>query len=236
MRQFDTSSYNIYHDDRKEGTRYGRWVTTGTCAREKSGPLYLECVCDCGNHKFVREYTLKSKESTSCGCYASEYTVKRQKVHGESSSCRHDASPLYRIWCGMIYRCTSSCSRDAKRYYARGIHVCDDWLHSFAVFKNWALSNGYGKGLSIDRIDNNGPYSPENCRWVTMKTQANNRCTNRYIDAFGEKRTITEWAHLYDIHPSTVSKRLKKGWDVESALTNPPHKGVRYVCTSKSLV
>ncbi|MBO5863518.1 MAG: hypothetical protein J6Q59_04535 [Paludibacteraceae bacterium] len=101
--------------------------------------------------------------------------------------------------------------------------MCDEWLHSFEAFRDWALANGYRDDLTIDRIDNDGPYCPENCHWATMKQQNNNQSRNRVITHNGESRTLAQWAELTGINPETLRNRLNKGWSTDRALTK---KGV----------
>lgn len=111
-----------------------------------------------------------------------------------------------------------------KNYGGKGISVCDEWLgeHGFESFAKWAFENGYKKELSIDRIDNALGYSPQNCRWVDMKTQQNNRTNNRRITANGETHTMAEWSRISNIHYSTIQRRLKNGWREADAVTVRP--------------
>lgn len=214
---------DVHNDSTLKGQRFGRWTLTGNYIH-KNGPKYVEGICDCGKKKYIREYTIKKGESTSCGCYRSELTISRQAKHGESMSCRHKCSRLYHIWCGMKDRVCNPNSKNSKRYSQRGISICEEWKNSYPAFKAWALSNGYADDLSIDRIDNDGPYSPKNCRWTDAETQMNNRCTNRIIEAFGEKHTISQWARKYDLSAALLRSRLNNGWDTETALTKPVQK------------
>lgn len=141
------------------------------------------CKCDCGNEVDVIGYNLREGLSLSCGCYAKEVASIRNKTHGDSKS------RLYRIWRGMKTRCYNSSEPGYKYYGARGIYVCDEWNNSYEAFQEWALNNGYDKKLSIDRIDTNGPYSPENCRWATAQQQNNNKRSNVLITYQGETHT-----------------------------------------------
>lgn len=119
----------------------------------------------------------------------------------------------------MIWRCYRKEHNSYKYYGARGISVCDEW-QTFEPFYQWALSNGYKENLTLDRINNDGNYEPSNCRWITIKEQANNRRTNRLIIYNGETKTISEWAELLGITHQALEYRLNSpSWTIEEALT-----------------
>lgn len=128
---------------------------------------------------------------------------------------------LYRIYNNMKSRCYNSRFPSYKNYGGRGISICPEWLEDFIVFRDWAIDNGYRDDLSIDRIDNNGDYEPNNCRWVTPYVQSNNTRRNHYITLAGKTLTLKEWADHFGISEKTVRDRIKRGWDIESALTVP---------------
>lgn len=118
---------------------------------------------------------------------------------------------LFIIWEGMKARCLNPKSASYKRYGARGITICNDWLEDFVKFKDWALANGYSENLTIDRIDNNGNYCPENCRWATPKEQAQNRSSNTYVNFKGKKICITELSRILNIPLTTLNRKMSGG-------------------------
>lgn len=135
------------------------------------------------------------------------------KKHGHSP--HRGASPTYRTWSGMIQRCKNPNEPAFNRYGGRGITVCDDWLN----FEGFLADMGERpKGKSLDRIDNNGGYCPENCRWATRKEQSNNTRTNRRITYKGKTKTLAEWSRCTGIKPSTLRTRLWRGWSIRRAL------------------
>jgi len=128
----------------------------------------------------------------------------------------------------MIMRCHNPNSTAYAHYGGRGISVCEEW-REYLPFAEWAKSNGYHEGLTIDRIDANGDYCPENCRWATFKEQANNKTNNRYITYLGETKTMSQWSEIVGVDPGTIAFRLDNGWSVEKALTTTPqHTDITY--------
>ena len=126
---------------------------------------------------------------------------------------------LYRIYNNMKTRCFNTKSPMYGRYGARGVVMCDEWKNDFKAFYDWSMSHGYADNLTIDRIDNDGNYSPDNCRWVTMKEQSNNRYSNHNVEIDGVTKTLQEWCDEYKINYRTVQDRLKRGWSHFDALT-----------------
>lgn len=171
------------------------------------------CRCACGNVITATTMDLRSGDVKSCGCLKAELDVYRSLKHG------WHGTHLHNVWCAMRRRCNDRRVADYCYYGGRGISVCDDWASNFMNFCAWAIDNGYEEGLTIDRIDVHKGYSPENCRWVDMKTQANNRSNSRYIKYRGENHTIKEWSEIIGVPYSTLYMRLRNGWDVDRALT-----------------
>ena len=184
--------------------RFGKLSVIKFDHKDESGRRYWLCECDCGKRTIVRRDCLLSGHTTSCGCYHAEI-IDGLAIRGGLSSTR-----LYNIWCGLIGRCTREDHRHYRRYGGRGITVCEDWL-DFEQFYTWAIENGYEPGLSIDRINNDDGYYPENCRWADQITQANNTSTNRYITWNGISHTIAEWARLLGVNYHAFYGRVTRG-------------------------
>lgn len=131
---------------------------------------------------------------------------------------------IYSIWHNMQARCYIKKNWNFKYYGGKGIKICREWKRSFKNFKTWALENGYGDDLQIDRIDANGNYCPKNCRWVTKRQQNNNTSRNHYIEYNGKTKTCAEWGLLYNIQRNVLNRRIRRGWDIEKAFTTPVMK------------
>ena len=132
---------------------------------------------------------------------------------------------LYKEWRAMKNRCSCSTWEDYGNYGGRGITVCEEWEKSFEAFRDWAIANGYRDDLTLDRKNVNGNYEPSNCRWATLKEQANNTRKSRYIEYKGERKTIRQWADETGINYQTLYSRITtKKWSIEKALTTPIKK------------
>ena len=173
------------------GKRYGKLVVTGRTS-SKNGKTYWMCCCDCGNVKAIYAQDLIKGKTKSCGCLRKE-NAKKQGEKNAKHGMTH--SRLWNIWCAMRQRCNYEKSPAYPNYGGRGISVCEQW-NDFSSFQIWANETGYNDNLTIDRIDVNGDYSPENCRWTTYKEQENNRRNNRYVTICGCKKTLTQWANF----------------------------------------
>lgn len=135
----------------------------------------------------------------------------------------------------MKDRCYNPNNKSYSFYGGRGIAICEEWLNDFVAFFNWANNNGYSEELTIDRIDTNGDYSPQNCRWIDRGAQANNTRRNVYITLGNETKTLTEWCRILDVAYNSVQTRVYKGWDVKEALTTPfgkPRRNKRKALTT----
>lgn len=182
-----------------------------------------KCICDCGTEKVVGAEQLKSGTTRSCGCYHSDRTREAHYKHGMSN--HH----LFRIWADMWKRCTNKNNKAYKHYGGRGITVCDEWLE-FQPFYDWAISHGWSEGLTIDRINPDMDYSPDNCRWATWKVQQNNKRNNRYLTFNGRTQTLTQWAEELGMSEDALSTRINQhGWSVEKSLTTPVRQAERMI-------
>lgn len=192
------------------GQKFGRWTVIGYVGKSR----WL-CRCDCGTVKIVRATHMKSGHSKSCGCYEHEQLIRRNTTHGDNKT------PLHYHWLDIKKRCYNPKFKQYKDYGGRGIYVSAEWRDNFPAFRDWSLQNGYEKGLSIDRIDNDGPYAPWNCRWTDRITQNNNKRSNRWITANGKRQTIMQWERETGINESVIRGRLKRGWSEQDAVTIP---------------
>lgn len=202
------------------GKRFGRLIVTA-CWRHPKRGLMCRVLCDCGEEDDAIGYNLMGGQKTSCGCAFREMLIDRNTTHG-----KHDHD-IYRIWCSMRQRCTDPQHSDYPRYGGRGIKVCDRWRQSFDAFLA-DMGDRPSPKHSLDRIDYDGDYTPENCRWATDQEQAHNRSDNRHIEAFGRSRLLCEWAEESGIPVSTLRNRIDRfGWPPDRALTTPCRNGNR---------
>ncbi|RYG99961.1 MAG: hypothetical protein EON58_01990 [Alphaproteobacteria bacterium] len=190
-----------------------------------NGRRRVRAQCICGKETVVSVSALRSGHTQSCGCLAAETAAMNGRagtIHGMGNH------PLSYVYCGMISRCENPSNLTYGFYGGRGIYVCEEWKADRAAFFDWAIQSGYRKGLQLDRIDNSGPYSPKNCRWVTSKENNANKRTNRIIEAFGERKCLAQWADdpRCSITPAIIAQRVDKlGWDAERAISTPKVMG-----------
>ena len=185
------------------GQKYGR-LTVLNYAYTKNKIAHWKCKCDCGNIKVVKGPRIKNGDIKSCGCLRRELARKKSTKHGQHGT------RLYNIWKGVMNRCNTKGSSTFYKYGGRGIKVVDEWIN-FDNFKKWALDNGYKDNLTIERIDVNGNYEPDNCKWIPAKEQHYNKRTNITETIDGENKTLAQWAEQYGIKKSTIYARYKRG-------------------------
>lgn len=197
--------------------KFGRLLVLSKVNTVKHSVMW-ECLCDCGKHTIVAANNLTSGRIKSCGCLKIDRLIERSTTHNQ----RH--TKLYDVWKTMRQRCDNPNNVSYHNYGGRGISVCEDWKTSFQSFYDWSMQNGYSEKLTIDRIDVNGNYCPENCRWTDRTTQANNMRCNRLIEYNGEIYTLANLARKYNLSYSCLQNRLSSNWSIEKAISVPPRK------------
>lgn len=187
------------------GKKFGKLTVLKKVENSKRQQTRWLCLCDCGNKIIVdrTNLSINKTKTFSCGCYKKERITKHNK-------CK---TKIYSAYIAMKQRCYNKDSKPYKYYGARGIKICNEWLNKengFMNFYNWSMKNGWEEGLSIDRIDTNKDYEPDNCRWVNSLIQMNNTRRNHYITYNNETHTIGEWARILNKDYDKLYKELKK--------------------------
>lgn len=196
------------------GYRSGRLFVIQRVHDQRYYRAHWLCKCDCGGKIIVLAYNLKNGHTQSCGCLQKEKLIKRSTTHGHNGVGKESVE--YKRWRGIIQRCTNPNSNNYANYGGRGIYVCQRWKK----FENFLEDMGESpNGYQIDRIDNNGHYCKENCRWVTIQQQARNKRTNHLVRFNGKVQCVSMWAEEYHIVYDTLLHRLSRGWSIERALT-----------------
>lgn len=188
------------------GEKFGRLTVIGLDDRD-SKKTYWVCQCDCGNTKSVRSDSLQEGRIKSCGCLKREQDRKNLTAN---HSHKMSGTRIYWIWQGMKGRCGNIHDPNYCNYGERGITVCEEWKNDFSAFYEWSMNSGYAADLTIDRIDNNKGYFPENCRWTDNKTQSNNRRSNITITIGNATKTLTEWCRIFDVDYKSVIGRYNR--------------------------
>jgi hypothetical protein len=202
------------------GLRFGRLVVLNRVPSVKNSRWL--CLCDCGQEKEVSAPGLKTGQIKSCGCLNKELASIRNSKHGHTKN--YTPTKAYISWCNMKRRCFDQSNKRFNRYGGRGITVCDRWVNSF---ENFIEDMGEPPvGHSLERIDNNGNYCPENCRWASRSDQMKNRRNAVLITYNGKTQNLVDWANETGLKPDTIAARLNLyKWSVEKALTIPPRRG-----------
>lgn len=198
------------------GQRFGRLVVLGKNGKQKD-KTYWDCICDCGKITKVETSKLKSGHTKSCGCYMRERAKEANIKHGMFGT------KLYNTYCRMKQRCYDKNYPKYKNYGFRGIGICEQWLgkDGFINFYNWAMDNGFNENLSIERIDVNGNYEPDNCKWITMAEQAKNKTTTIKVKYKNNFLTLIELCEKLNLNYKTIWSRIHNGWDIDKAITQP---------------
>lgn len=192
------------------GIKYG--MLTAVCRsveKSRSGASMWVFRCDCGKEKIALPYPVKRGLIKSCGCI--------YRTHGMSNT------RLYNIWVDMRQRCSNPNVSHYSSWGGKGITVCDEWRDNFSAFRDWAHSNGYSDSLSIDRINNDGNYCPENCRWATPSQQTRNSSTVREVTAAGKTQILSDWSVETGLSRTKIALRIDRyGYTPEQALELAP--------------
>ena len=196
------------------GLVFGRLTVVSESPRTNEHDRLWRCVCSCGKAVTVRGGNLKNGHTSSCGCFMRERASRIRRTHGRSNS------PEWLSWYGAKQRCYSKNNPAYPRYGGRGIAMCERWREDFSAF--YSDMGPRPAGCSLDRIDNDGPYSPENCRWATSRVQSRNTRRNIIATVGGDAMVVTDAARLVGLKRQTVLRRLERGYSLEEAL-NPAH-------------
>ena len=197
------------------GQKFGRLTVLEFAGHNKHGSALWKCRCDCGNYKIAATKLLRDGHTSSCGCYRKEVSKRLNTIHGIRYT------RINRIYSSMKQRCYNPKCDEYYSYGGRGISVCQEWKDSVVSFAEWAYQNGYSDNLTLDRINVNGNYEPSNCRWVSIKVQANNKTNNVYHTINGIAKTLPDWCDYYGVPYKIVKGRIDRGWDTFTALTTP---------------
>lgn len=195
------------------GNKYGK-LTVIRKDVSINGRMYWECECECGNHTFVSGGNLKTGEVKSCGCLV--FNATHSKTHGLSNT------KEYKIWSAIKSRCYNSNNKSYADYGGRGIKMCDEWKNSFESFYDWVSKTRDSTEKSIDRIDNDKDYSPENCKWSTHKEQTNNRRICHQFTHNGKTQSLSLWCDELGLdYKRTHNRIFKLGWSFEKSISTP---------------
>lgn len=195
------------------GKIFGRWTVTSP-VKNKHGRFSWKCMCKCGNKGRVDGVMLRAGKSKSCGCYRNDVVAKRSFVHGHSIN--RTASREYQTWSKMISRCENQNDIEYKNYGGRGISVCKRWRKSFlSFFKSMGKKP---KGLTIERVDNDGNYKPSNCIWATQAVQTSNTRRNRFLTKDGITLTVMQWSKKLNVNSQMLYQRLFRKWPTKRVL------------------
>lgn len=207
------------------GERFGMLLVIEPVGNSSSDRKW-RCKCDCGEVVIRARSSLRVAKrrgmKSSCGCYAQKLRIKMGRANKTHGLCSH---PAFHIWRGIMSRCYDPSNKSYANYGGRGIEVSFDW-HDPSEFCKWADTSGYARGLSIERCNNNGPYSPGNCKWIPLGQQARNTRVTTRITIDGVTRPLVEWAELAGLSDKTIRSRLRLGWSQKGAVYTPSRKRI----------
>lgn len=205
------------------GKKFGKLTVLKRGPNTRTGKVAWECLCECGKHTVVDSCSLVTGNTQSCGCLRNDLIKQKMKEKGYTSTERR---ALKDVWHMMLKRCEDPRCNSYHNYGARGIKVCEEW-HSQAVFRDWAIHNGYQKGLDIDRIDNNGNYEPQNCHWVTREENMKNTRKTIFLEYQGQVLPIVDIAKLIGVTKGCLYQRLTAGVSKDRIFTKGKLKKIR---------
>ena len=206
-----------------EGQQFGRLTVKHFHGYTKNASKLWLCECECGNTTVVSTHRLVSGHTKSCGCLHKDLLKLRLTTHGGTKD------RLFNVWWDVKRRCEKEYDKNFNQYGGRNIQICDEWK-DYAVFRKWAINNGYDEyakygECTLDRIDVNGNYCPENCRWISMKEQRFNCQNTVYVEINGNKYTLLQLSEMYNLPRKILYGRIVQlKWPVEKALNTPYEK------------
>lgn len=192
--------------DNLTGRSFGRLKVLGLSPKRSGRKSYWVCECVCGNKKVVRSDSLKDGKVKSCGCLKKE----QDEINLDRTTHAKSKTPLHSKWLKIKERCYNPNAKAFEFYGKRGIAMCEEWKNNFESFEKWALDNGYSSGLTIERLDNNKGYNPDNCKWIPFEEQANNRRSTIWVEWNGKTQNLTQWADELGINRGTLSSRYNR--------------------------
>lgn len=213
MRKGTTTGKPSYNFKDLTGQRFGQLTAVSYAGRNVSGSTQWLWKCDCGSQVIALSSNVKGGKSRSCGCLQRKLVAERVTTHGMTNTHEH------MIWQGMIQRCKNPRHVSYKNYRARGITVCERWLSFENFFADMGLKPT--PAHTVERLDNNKGYSPENCKWATRDEQAKNTRRNRMLTCNGLTMCMAEWIKRLGAPRGRIEGRLQRGWSVERALSTP---------------
>jgi len=209
-----------------KGMRFGR-LEAISYSHTRRNYAYWTLKCDCGETIIAPINYCIVGDKKSCGCLHMEHNKSGLKriIHGDAKT--GNKNPLYILWMNMKNRCYNKNNKSYKNYGLRGISICQEWLNSYLMFKQWALKNGYKKELTIERKNVNGNYESENCCFIELSKQTQNKTNTKYVEYNGEKISIVSLAKYFNVDSYLLRGRLKCGWNIEKALIIPKNERIK---------